>query len=253
VILVDRREGSHELVAPLEARGLEVAETELPAGDVAWTGRGIGGTPVEIGIEFKTLTEMIESLRTERLQEQVMKMRGAEPGQRPLYDFAWLIFEGEVIFDKAGRLMKRIGKRDFVPLPGRMTHQELIKRLMVLQLCAGVAWINTESQRETLDYMEAMYRVWTDKNLDEHGSHVAIYQPEALVPISDFRKTVSSACFPGISIRKSIAVERRFKGSLRKAVNASAAEWAEIEVKDAKGNVKRLGMSIAAKIQEKIS
>jgi ERCC4-type nuclease len=253
MILVDYRQGSHELVAPLELRGLEVAETELPAADLAWTGRGMKDAPVEVGVEFKTLEEMVDSFRTERLQEQVMRMRGAEPGQRPLYDYAWIVFEGEVIFDKQGRLMKRVGRRDFKPLPGKMTHMELLKRLFVLHLNAGVAWVNTESRRETLDVLEALYRVWTDKPLDEHGSHMAIYQPEALVPISDFRKTVSSACFPGISIRKSIAVERAFKGSLRRAVNAPVDEWASIEVKDAKGNVKRLGMSIASKIQEKIS
>lgn len=253
MIIVDYRRGSHELVAPLEARGLDVAETELPAGDLAWTGKGSKGKAVEVGVEFKTLSEMIESFHTERLQDQVMRMRGALEGEQPLYNYAWLVFEGEVIFDKAGRLLKRIGRKSFKPMPGKMTHMELLKRLYVLHLCAGVAWINTESRRETLDTLEALYRTWTDKSIDEHGSHLAIYQPEALVPISDFRKTISSACFPGISIRKSIAVERKFGGSLRRAVNAPVEEWADIEVKDAKGNKKRIGMSIAAKIQEKIS
>lgn len=256
MILVDYREGSADFVKPLEARGLDAAEVGAPglyAGDFAWTGKGIGGAPVEVGIEFKTLSEMIDSFHTNRLQEQVMKMRGAEPGERPLYDFAWLLFEGEVIFDDHGRLLKRTGRKSFKPMPGRMTHQELLKRLFGLQLNAGVAWINTESRRESLDVIQALYRFWTDKNLDEHDSHIAIYHPESLVPISDFRQTVSSACFPGISVRKSIGVERAFKGSLRRAVNATAEEWAAVECKDQKGNVKRLGMSIAQKIQEKIS
>lgn len=253
MIVVDRRQGSHELVAPLEARGLEVAETELTtAGDLTWTGRGEGGAPVEVGIEFKTLEEMVDSFHTQRLQDQVMRMRGAEPGARPLYDYAWLLFEGEVIYDKNGRLLKRVGRREFKLMPGKMTHNELLKRLFVLHLRAGVAWINTESRRETLDVIEALYRTWTDKNLDDHNSHLAIYQPPALVPLSDFRQTVSSACFPGISVRKSLAVENAFGGSLRRAVNAPLEEWAEIEVVDKKGNRKRLGTSIASKIQEKI-
>jgi ERCC4-type nuclease len=253
MIAVDYRAGSHELVEPLEALGLEVAETDLPFGDLAFEGRGEGGKPVSVGIEFKKLEELVGAMRSERLQgHQLPGMRGAEKGQRPLYDFAWLLIEGELVYDKRGRLQKRVGRREFKPMAGGMGVAELFKRLFAIHIGWGVPWILVHSRRDTLKVIEMLYRAWTDKDQDEHTSHMGIYQPPSIIPISDFRQAVSSPLFPGISLRKSLAVERAFKGSLRKAVNASTKTWAAIEVVDKHGHTKRLGTKIAEKIQEKI-
>jgi len=59
------------LLEPLQQAGLPAEERFLHAGDLAFTGRGYGGTAVEIGIEFKRLdsssTDLAQSLRTGRL------------------------------------------------------------------------------------------------------------------------------------------------------------------------------------------
>lgn len=251
MITVDYRQGSHELVEPLRAKGLEVYETEtpeeMPFGDVAFEGRGEKGKRVQIGIEFKKLEELVGALRTERLQGH------QAPGMQDAYDFRYLLIEGELTYDKRGRLLKRVGKRDFRPIAGGMGVGELMKRLFVLHLQWGLNPLWTKNRRDTLMTLEMLYRVWTDQDLDEHKSHLGIYQPPRIVPLSDFRQTVSSPLFPGISVRKSLFVERTFKGSLRRAVNAAAKTWAEIEIVDKHGGKKKLGMKIAEKIQERIT
>jgi ERCC4-type nuclease len=248
VITVDFRQGSHELVEPLRRTGIEVYETEtpeeMPFGDIAFEGRGEKGKRVQVGIEFKKLEELVGSLRTGRLQGH------QAPGMQDAYDFRYLLIEGELLYDKRGRMLRRTGKRDFRPMGGGMGVGEFIKRLNVLHLRWGLnpQWART--RRDTLMMIEMLYRVWTDQDLDEHKSHLGIYQPPHIVPLSPFRQTVST--FPGISIRKSLAVERHFRGSLRAAVSAKVEEWAAIEVVDKNGDKKIIGTKVAAKIVERI-
>lgn len=243
-IAVDYRRGSHELVAPLEAMGYDVAETELPFGDIAFTGRGEAGAAVEVGVEFKKLEEFIGSMNTARLQgHQLLGMQTA-------FEFRYLLIEGELFYNKRGQLLKRVGRQEFVPIPGKMGIYELMKRVHVLHLRGGLNPLWARNRRDTLMQLDVLYKVWTDKALDEHTSHLAIYQPPALIPISQFRQTVST--LPGIALRVSLAVERAFDASLRRAFNAGLQQWANIEVIDRKGNSKRLGPKVAERIQEAV-
>lgn len=243
MLLVDSRAGSKELIEPLEARGLEVVEIQLESGDVAFEGRGEGGTPVQIGIEVKKLPDLVSSMRTGRLEgHQLIGMRGAEVGQEPLYDFAYLLIEGTPLVHN-GRLMERRFKRgrpELVPMKGAFSAAELFKRLHVLQLRGGLTPIWSTSLDTTVLQLEMLYRVWTDKNLDEHTSHLAIYNAPPLVPISDTRRAL--AALPGIGFERSAAAQRVF-GSVHRAINATAREWAAVSI-----NNRKLGMAAAEKI-----
>lgn len=221
-MLVDSRVGSLELVDPLIAMGLP-AESALIDGDIAFEGRGAKGVPVCIGLEYKKLGELVQSLRSERLQgHQLLKMQKA-------FDFRWLLVEGEVLTNADGYLARwaRVkGKRVLVPLGGRMTLTELYKRILVLQICGGLTPFFTANREESLRFIEAIYRMWTDTDMDQHKSHIAIYEPAPLIPISQFRRTV--ATLPGIGIEMSGRIEKHFK-SLKAALNAPVAEWTQIE------------------------
>lgn len=244
MILVDYRAGSHELVAPLQQAGLPVEETTLPAGDVAFVGRGEKGKEVLIGVEYKKLSELVTSLRDERLQgHQLPKMDEAG------YDHAWLLIEGELLYDATGKLQRRVKwpKRGFKPLPGGMTVGELLKRVTVLHLCGGLNPWWTQDRRQTVTWLEILYRTWTDKALDQHKSHLGIYHAPTLTPVSPERRTLMT--LPGIGQRASGAVLERF-GSLHRALLARPEDWAEIETQDDKGNTRRLGMKLAVKVYE---
>lgn len=248
MILVDYRAGSHELVEPLQQLGLPVRETTLKSADLKFAGRGEGGQSVRVGIEFKKLPELVGSLQTGRLQgDQLLKMRGALTGKRPAYDFAWLLIEGELHYDTRGRLQRRTGRREFRSMAGGMTVNELLKRVFVLHLCGGLNPLWSRNRQQTLKLIEVLYRVWTDQALDEHKSHLAIYQPPTLVPISQFRRTVST--LPGVGLRVSAAAEKRFK-SIRQALTARSTDWAALETLDKQQHAKRLGTSVATRIEE---
>lgn len=218
MLLVDSAVGSNKLVRPLQNLGLDAQLTSIDA-DIAFEGRGIGGAPVTIGIEYKKLGELVQSLHTQRLQgHQLYKMNVG-------FDFRWLLIEGEVLLTREGYLARRQRKR-VVKLEGSMTLTDLYKRLLTLQICGGLTPVFVDTVDGSLRFIEALYRFWTDKNQDEHKSHIAIYEPAPLVPVSQFRRTV--ATLPGIGLELSARVERHF-GSIRTAVDSGLAEWCRVE------------------------
>lgn len=241
MLLIDYREGSAALVAPLSAMGLPVEETTLEFGDIAFTGRGERGKPLEIGIEFKTLSEFVGSLRTERLTGHQL------PGMRAAYDVSYLLVEGEVLFDTTGRLLQKAkwGKRCTKPLPGGMGVSEYYKRVIGLHLRGGLNYVNTHSRPETLKFIEALYRTWTDKDFDEHDSHLGIYLAPTVVPLSDERQALCR--YPGVGTQVSKAALERFK-TVRRAANGTVAEWAELQTVDRAGKSRRFGEKSAQKV-----
>jgi ERCC4-type nuclease len=241
MIFVDSRAGSCELVEPLRRLGVEVEETRLDYGDLMFEGRGEKGAPVLIGIEFKKLGELVQALRTERLQGYQMV------GMRDTYRYSYLFIEGELLYDRGGMLLQK-RRRSTRPMPGQMSVLELLKRKNVLHLCGGLTPTWTTCRKDTLQEIIALYRVWTDKDLDKHKSHIAAYEAPSLIPVSGFRRTLKT--FPHVGMRASLAAEKHFKGSLVRAVSAGITEWADIETKDEKGHVRRLGTKVAAQIVE---
>jgi ERCC4-type nuclease len=241
VLLVDSRAGSKDLIQPLVDLGLPVESTELGFGDIAFQGRGANATPVLIGIEFKKLDELVQALRTERLQGYQMI------GMRATYTHSYLFIEGELLYDKKGRLLKRQKyTRDLTVMKGQMTVNELYKRVQVLHLCGGLNPWWTTKRADTLQAIAALYRTWTDVDVDQHKSHLAIYEAPPLLPISDFRRSIKT--LRGIGMRASAAAERKFAGSLRAATAGTVSEWAAIEIIDDRGKLRRLGHTLAQRI-----
>lgn len=239
MLLVDYREGSKELIAPLLKMGLPVQEADIDA-DLAFTGRGEGGVPVDVGIEFKQLRECVASMRTERLQGLQL------PRMCKVYEFRYLLLEGELKFNKRGTMLRRTGKRDFKPMPGAMSVGEFLKRLHSMHLCAGLNWSLMETRAQTLKYIETLYRSWTDQDLDKHKSHLGVYNPPTPVPVSEFRQAVMK--WPGIGYKASLAVEQKWGGSIRRASGGTLEEWAALTTADDAGKTRRLGESTAQRI-----
>ncbi len=242
MILIDPREGSKELAAPLRKLGLEVNDDcELPFGDIVFEGRGVDGAAVTVGIEFKKLEELVASLRTGRLQGHQL------PGMQD-FDYRYLLVEGELRYDQTGALQEQGRFRSKRPMAGGMTVNELLKRLNVMQLCGGLNPVWASSRSDTLQHIVALYHTWTDTDLDKHKSHLGVYIPKSFIPISPVRRTLTT--FPGIGIRSSKAVEEAFGGSLATAIMASTERWANIQVVDDKGKSRKLGMKHAEKIRK---
>lgn len=224
MILVDYREdsktkGTNGLWDDLKKTSLPVEQAKLEFGDLMFMGQGPEGE-VSVGLEFKKIRDLLQSVRTGRYQgHQLLGMQE--------YDFRYLLIEGEYRASDAGLVTLRAGRTLWKPAPGRMSSAELSKTLIGLPLRAGTLVWETRTRKESIDWITNLYRNWTDKPWDKHTSHVAIYRPATLVPISDFRVTVST--FPGIGTKTSKLVEDHFRGDLKKTVNASIHEWGKIE------------------------
>lgn len=246
MLFVDPRAGSQELVKPLTDLGLPVEEMTLEFGDLYFTGRGERGAPLQIAIEHKKLPDLIQSMTNGRLQGHQLT------GMLQTYDRAYLIIEGDWDSDTQGRvtMFQRKGVRR--PVKGSPPAIALEKQVINLETRGGLRTRYTPNKRASCRAIAALYYYWTDKDLDEHKSHLAIHAPDLdrglQIPVSDFRRIVSQ--LPGIGYATSQDVERRFGGSLRKLMLATEQDWADIEIISDKGTKKRLGASRARKIME---
>ncbi len=185
-------------------------------------------------------TDLIQSLRSGRLAGgQLPKMLGPNGA----YDYAWLLIEGTWRHDADGLVSAYYGpRRGWCKVPGKMSATELEKHVLTLELCGGLHVRFTNSRRDSIRFIGALYRWWSDKSLDSHTTHLAIHDTPTLVPISEFRQVV--ARLPGIGIKTSLAVEARF-ASLSEAFAAGVNEWAAITTGD-----KRLGLKTATRVVE---
>lgn len=225
MISIDTREGSHDLIAPLAKAGLPVEPATLRFGDLFFTGRGEGGAPLAIGIEHKKLGDLVQSLNTDRLAGHQLT------GMLQTYDRSYLIIEGEWDVDAGGRVIVPSKFRNrHTPLKGAPLASVLESRVWTLEHRGGLRVRWTRNQKETIRYVSALYRCWTDRDLDDHKSHLAIHAPDLdralLVPVTDERRVY--AAFPAISYQRSAAVEQHFP-SIWAAVNAAESEWMKVE------------------------
>ncbi len=224
MIEVDPRAGSKELLAPLAHAGLPVTEVELAFGDLAFVGRGEGGLPLFIGVEHKKLPDLVQSLGNDRLAGHQLT------GMLRMYDRGYLVIEGEWDVDGGGRIVVPTAFRGRVsPLKGAPPASVLEQRVLTLEHRGGLHVRWTRNQEETIRYVHALYRFWTDRDLDGHRSHLAVHAVDLdrtlLEPVSDERRVY--AAFPNVGYKRSGAVESHFP-SLWAAANALEPEWVKV-------------------------
>ena len=258
MLYVDDRAGSSDLVPGLEKLGLPVCMKRLTSGDVMFVGRGEKGAPLAIGIEHKKLPDLVQSLNDGRLVgDQIPKMLG-------MFDRSHLIIEGDWQRDTDGSVStwKSHAKRG--KLKGAPSAIDLRKRVLSLELRSGVRVEWAPTRRWSLDFLFALYRMWTDKDLDEHKSHLAVHAPDAdstlKLPMSDFRASLQ-VLLPGVGFAASKVVESlvpcldeegKPSGSMRRLCLLTFKDWSELALPDRHGKVKRLGEKRAMAIMKRL-
>jgi hypothetical protein len=265
MILVDDRAGSKELIKypPLDSLG---ELTRLDSGDVCFTGNGPRGS-ILIGIEVKSIFDLISSLDSHRLQgKQIPDMLDFG------YDVRYLLHYGNYRSDPVSgnlQIRKRIngkvqwtdymlGKRacpfgfveSFLCSPSFTELGILSKR--VIDVEEAVAWI------------AVLYRTWA-KEYNKHKSMRVLYDntasgtadktesapthPGTLLPTDRnsalmYRAGVASKLARGIGYEKAVAAAKHFP-SVRAMVAAGPAEWAQVP-----GIGKVLAKSVVARVEE---
>lgn len=174
-IWVDPRIGSRELLPYFSPYGVTVELEKLEFGDVMFQGNGPSGVEF-IGIERKIITDLIQSMRSNRLSGHQLR------GLLETYQHVELVVEGVFRCGTSGELEINYGRdwRAFrLGRGGRpMMFAEMSHYLMTLENVCGVKVVCTANQVQTVAHIVSVYRWYNDKEWDQHNSHDKIYVPE---------------------------------------------------------------------------
>lgn len=241
MLLVDDRVGSNDLLEPLKKYGVPAYLQRLSFADFAFVGRGVGGRDLTIGVELKEPKDLIASLNTGRLAGHQLQ------GLLDSYDRVWLLTEGITRTQSGGVLEVMQGGWRGLKVGGQaIMTRTLEKQLLTLQIRGGIYHKHCPTRNDTILWLSALYHWWTDKDLDEHGTHLAFHQHDldrqVLIAPNLCRKIAKE--LPKVGWTKSEAASEHFNGNVRRMINAGVNQWTEIA---------GIGAGIATQIVEAVN
>ena len=235
-ISVDYRSGSKELCPYLECVGVTPILEELPFGDFMLVGHGPTPRPWVVGVERKTIGDMVKCITDGRFSGHQL------PGMCEYYDHKFLLVEGRVMEAEDGLLMVwKHGKWRTLELGRqRFMYSALSNFLTSIKLNTPVHVIRTEDERHTAVELKTLYKYYA-KPWDQHQSHNQPY---------DDTPTNVMAVQP--SLIRRVANQLKGVGWDRAGVLAShfpsvwhLANASEKDILDAGRNVSKRGHGIA--------
>lgn len=219
---IDSRAGSEEFVAPLRAAGLTVEECIMSSGDMEIMGSGPAGRPLMVGVEFKTIRDVLACVRDGRFAEQARRMAAR-------YEVRWLLIEGEWRIGD-GELLE-VRERGGFRERGRHSYQEVVAWALTMAQRGGVLLWRTRDRDESVAWLRALYWWWTSKEFEEHRAHLDWYRPpttlEATFEEPGLVQRIA-AILPGIGSDRARAAAGTF-GSVREMVNADELAWRGVD------------------------
>jgi ERCC4-type nuclease len=241
VILVDPRAGSENLIEPLREFGHKVKSKRMKFGDVAFQ---LEGHPEQclLGIEYKKLDDLLNSLRTKRLVGHQL------PGMVKTYrHFSVLLVEGIYAPDVDGRVQqllksrRRKGRRKGGPSGkvyglfetyGSWQYHTLQKMLYTICFRGGVHYARTLDLRETVHWIAALYE-WARKGWNKHHSHLAfdqalIIRPDQTMLMKPSQVRAFAKEIPGVGWERSRVVAKAFRYPVD-MFEASKKDWLQLE------------------------
>lgn len=188
----------------------------LEFGDAAFTGRGEGGRRVAVGVERKTVRDLITSMVSGRFSGHQL------PGLLRSYDFVYLIVEGiyritdGYMEEKWGSNWHRIGG---------VSYRAVIHFLNTLIVKDHIAVLRTSGIKETSELIQALHDWWNDKNYDGHRGDSFMHRND-LIGKAPLLQSMAYV-LPGVGLDKSKSVCDHF-GSVNAMVRASYEEWLKV-------------------------
>lgn len=256
-VWLDSRVGSKELLPGLQKLGIPTGLTILDCGDIAFAGNGPDGL-VEVGIERKTLTDLVGSLKEGRLQGQSSEEHKSQLDRmRETYDVCFLLVEGALSGDRSGTLFRRFGNKK-ADVKGGYSSDSLTKAVLSLYLQGGMRVWQTDSLRASTAFVAALFRWFTDKEWDQHSTlHAVSLGHRSMLPLSPFREMVMK--LPGIGLAGSAAVEKHCMvetsdgkhPSFTRLLAMTLSDWETLEETTTRGP-RKFGTPKAARVLEAV-
>lgn len=226
-MIVDRRAGSKDLYPQLQMARVQPLELgDLHYGDVSILGNGPEGCPWTVGIEYKKLPDLAQSIDTGRLAGHQL------PGMLECYQDCWLLIEGiwrtgkygEVQVPRASGWQSLINGRS-----GGFSAKSLYGFILTCQIKLGIKVVQCGASEQTVAWLSAINHWWTGKEYEEHRAHLAFDSSSALTLVSrpSLVRRVAKE-LPGIGWGRSGAVAKSFHSVVEMAT-AAQSEWEDIE------------------------
>lgn len=222
MLTIDPREGSQNLIEPLSLMGLPVKKEKLEYGDVAFIGRGPEEAVLGVGLEYKSVSDLLQSWHDGRLLGHQM------PGMLNSYSVVYLLVEGVISADSDDRIRYLGSQGRWKTVRSETRYTNLIGWLETLRHLYGVHIVQTANLLSTCVAIRSIYQWWQKEYLT-HGTAVTIHTPDlrrGLVTPTRIMKVANT--FPGVGSEKLLDIEEKF-GSIREMVNADAATWREVD------------------------
>jgi ERCC4-type nuclease len=217
--------------------------SDLEYGDFFFLGNGPQGDgTLEVGIERKTLSDMLTSNREERFSGRQLL------GLLEVYAVPVLIVEGVYRADpRTGILQVPSGGgqwRDLRLGTTTFMHSELDRFLLSVAIMTAyqvgkpLIVTQTASKDATARKIADLYHLYTHKSWDEHRAHDGVHMPTINEPVMLRKRTraeenfltkrmVAMALKCGVGQDKSKDAAAHF-GSIREMINADEKEWKRV-------------------------
>jgi ERCC4-type nuclease len=216
-ILIDDRVGSRELLKHFAPSTAELCH--LAFGDFTFVGNGVGEEAWMIGVERKTIPDMVNSLSSGRFVGHQLV------GLLENYKRQYLILEGRFLATREGLLT--YGQR---PHGKGMMYRDFVGRLETLTEMTGMRVIHTVDEYDTVARVKALAH-WWGRPYGSHKSYKGTYEftnckSAELVKAGLVRRWAQ--CLTGIGYDKALAAEKVFS-SARALALGTVAEWKKVE------------------------
>lgn len=206
---------------------------------------------VLVGIERKTIPDLLDSLHTGRFVGLETENHEGQLGRLlKSFDYPWLLIEGVWDTDTTGRLAVPDWRGRFKPTQGAgMTEDAFTKRLLSIFLQSGLLHWHSRSAEQSARWIASTFRWFNDSEWNAHKTLQTTYKPTGLRPISRFREMVMA--MPGVGLAASKALEKHYQGNLAAFLTTHPNTLADVSVVH-KSGTKRLGRPRAQAIYDAI-
>jgi len=232
-LLIDDRAGSQDLINyhPLDSTS---ELTRLDAGDALITGNGPDGSILTIGVELKTIADLLSSTATGRLQATQL------PGMIRNYDISYLLYYGAYrsgkkreleVYGYSRKRNRYVWEQRHVSRSRIMPYSYMEGLLLTLS-SVGMHIKHVGSISEAAQWLGILEKWWSRP----YESHKLMHtfdtsQSVALMPGMDpdvVQRARTAMTLPGVGYGRAVAAAHYFK-SIQDMMNATAEEWAEVE------------------------
>jgi ERCC4-type nuclease len=220
VIIIANDVGSKELAPYFTRRGVETSVEEMDFSDFAFEGYVTGGNKGVIGVERKTVGDLITCMNDGRFADHQLR------GMLTNFDECYLLVEGVYNEVTDGSVVYWCNGREKYT---RVSYKHLDKFLLTVTRQAGFRILKTSGKEQTASAVINLYE-HTQKPLDEHQSLNKFRTDATVVHTLTTKHSLLRRWakeLPGVGWEKSLAIERTFRTPIN-LVNATRKDISSI-------------------------